>query len=63
MAGISKSYNLTPDYVLHEMSYANISLYSSVLPSYDDETGDKGERVIKADDPKNKDLVNSILFG
>ena len=45
------------------MSYANISLYSSVLPSYDDETDKKGEKVIKADDPRNKDLVKSILFG
>jgi len=66
VAGIAKSYNLTPDYVLHEMSYANIALYSSVLPSFDDETdktNKKGEPIIKADDPKNRDLVHSILFG
>lgn len=35
-------------------------LYSSVLPSYDDI---KQDDVIKADDPKNKDQVNKILYG
>lgn len=62
---MSKSYNLTPDYVLNEMSYANVVMYSSVLPSYDDEkTGSKkGSNVINADDPKNKDLVRNTLFG
>lgn len=36
MAGVAKNYSLTPDYVLYEMSYANMILYSSVIPSYED---------------------------
>lgn len=35
-------------------------LYSSSIPGYDDE---KEDEVIKADDPKNKEKVNKILFG
>lgn len=26
---------LTPEYILYEMSYANVALYSSIIPSYD----------------------------
>ena len=62
VASVAKSYNLTPDYVLYEMSFANVSLYSSVLPSYDD-VATKKEEIINADDPKNKDLVHNALFG
>lgn len=36
MAGVAKNYSLTFDYVLYKMSYANMILYSSVIPSYDD---------------------------
>lgn len=51
------------------MSYANMILYSSVLPSYQSkkskDSGKKGkdEDVIDADDPKNKELVKNALFG
>ncbi len=61
-----KGYNLTIDYVLYEMSYANMIMYGSVLPSYNNK--DKGadnnndNEVINADDPKNRDKVRSIMF-
>jgi hypothetical protein len=48
------------------MSYANVIMYSSVLPSYNsknDKPGKHGKNVINADDPKNKDAVHKILFG
>lgn len=67
MAGAVKAFNLPIDYVLYEMSYANVILYSAVLPSYSaKKKGDRGhgqERAIDADDPKNREKVNAILFG
>lgn len=54
------------EYVLYDMSYANMIMYGAVLPSY--KSGKKNEKsntraVINADDPRNKDKVRSILFG
>ena len=61
---MAKGYTLTPDYVLYEMSYANTILYSSVLPSYDDQkTGETDNKTINADDPKNRDEVRKELYG
>jgi hypothetical protein len=62
-----KGYNLSIDYVLYEMSYANMIMYGSVLPSYGDKNKgadkDNDNEVINADDPKNRDKVRSIMFG
>jgi hypothetical protein len=33
IGGVAKAYGWTPDYVLYEMSYANMILYSAVLPT------------------------------
>lgn len=44
------------------MSYANVILYSSVLPSYGESKEEK-EKVINGDDPKNMEEYNKILFG
>jgi pyruvoyl-dependent arginine decarboxylase (PvlArgDC) len=61
IAGVAKAYTYTFDYILYEMTYANLVMYSSVLPSSDDEE-EKEEVTINADDPKNKDLINHELF-
>jgi len=60
-----KAYNLPIDYVLHEMSYANMIMYGSVLPSYNSKKTDDGGggSAINADDPKNRDEVRNIMFG
>jgi hypothetical protein len=59
-----KGFNLPIDYVLYEMSYANIIMYSSVLPSYNGKGKDNERKgVIMADDPKNRDIVKNLLFG
>lgn len=50
---------MTFDYILYDLSYANLVLYSSVLPSYDDE---KDEDVINADDPRNKEKIRKLLY-
>jgi hypothetical protein len=54
-------YHIPFDYILNEMSLANMVMYDAVLPSYDSEN-EKNE-VIKADDPRNKERVHDILFG
>lgn len=58
-----KTYGLTPDYVLYDLSYANVMLYNAVIPEYRsrsrNKTGRKGRRddvVINADDPRNRDI-------
>ncbi len=55
------------DYALHQISYENFLLYSAAIPSYGGKkkTNKEGKsnEVIKADDPKNKDLVKAIING
>lgn len=58
-----KSFNVTIDYVLYDMSYANVMLYSATLPDYDKRTDKNGKPVIDADDPKNKEVLRKILTG
>jgi len=48
--------------VLYDMSYINLLLYNSVLPSYKSKDKDDGDNVLKADDPKNRDYVHNIMF-
>lgn len=62
-----KYYRVTFDYALHQISYENFLLYSAAIPSYSvkrktDKEGRTSE-VIKADDPKNRDLVKAIING
>jgi hypothetical protein len=48
---------LTFNAILFELSYANLVLYSAVLPTYEEDNGD-----IDADDPRNKHLIRSMLY-
>lgn len=63
---MAKTFGLTPEYVLHEMSYANMLLYSASLPAYrkpkteDKKTG-KQHETIDAGDPRNKNRVREFL--
>lgn len=59
-----KGFNLPIDYVLYEMSYTNMIMYSSVLPSYNDKSknGDGSGEVINADDPANRAMVRKLMF-
>lgn len=61
---MAKGYTLDFEYVLYNVSYQNMVLYSSVLQmDGSEEKQKKPDENIKADDPKNKDKINSILFG
>ena len=69
MAGFVKSFGVSFDYVLYDLSYVNLLMYSSTLPSY--ETGKKGknggeseeQEVVRADDVKNRENVLAIIRG
>mgnify|MGYP007127752080 CR=1 FL=1 len=64
MAGMVKAYNLNIDYVLNEISYVNLMMYSAVLPHYDDlDENNDGGTMINADSPHNRQMVEQILFG
>lgn len=55
---------MTFDYVLYDMSYANIMLYSAVIPEYKSKTRGKGTKddvVINADDPRNRDIYLNFV--
>ena len=60
VASLAKSYNLPFDYILHRMSYANLVMYSSVLPHYGDSKKGNGE-TINADDPRNKNALKDLF--
>lgn len=66
MAGVVKAFNLTPDYVLYEMSYANMLLYSASLPTFkkpEDQngTGKSDDRIINGDDPEMQAEINKLF--
>jgi hypothetical protein len=56
-----KGFNLPVEYVLYEMSYANIIMYNAIIPSYHSDDKVKNNRVIDAD--KNPEEARKILFG
>lgn len=55
------------DYVLYDLSYANLILLGATLPSYNseknksDRASKSNENVIKADDPNNKEKVRQFF--
>lgn len=62
---MAKEFHLSFEYVLYELSYANLILYSSVLPRMDDTDLGKvneGDKLINGDDPGNADLVRKAMF-
>lgn len=63
VAGTAKAYNLPFNYVLYQVSFANLTLYSAVLPSYDSRKDAKPEdnEIIKADDPANADKIKAMF--
>lgn len=45
---------------MYDVSYANVMMYSSVIPSMD--SGDKkDEKVINADDPRNAHILEKLI--
>ena len=63
MAGIAKAYNLSFEYVLYDLSYENLLLYSAVLPTYDlDDAKDGGENeTLNGDDPDDVERFFAMM--
>lgn len=60
--GWAKNLNVSPNYVLYEMSYENLLLYSKATPCYDDEK-DEWDEALDANNPNNfKDSNNEEIF-
>lgn len=59
VSGFCQTYHVTMDYAL-DMSWQNMGLYSSVLPSRESYK-DKKSRRLNADDPRNRAAVERIL--
>ena len=56
-----KAFNLPIEYVLHEMTYANLILYGASLPTYRSrKDGEDGED-IDASDPENAGKVRAFI--
>lgn len=64
VAGMAKAYNLTFDYILYKMSFANVRLYNAVLPSFSAKKDGKKDTgiILNGDDPNNQDAVNNAIF-
>lgn len=59
-----KTYRLSWHAVVHEISYANLILLSSVIPDYNSHTTDgetTGTLHLRADDPANADRIKQLL--
>lgn len=64
VGGLSKAYNLTITYVLYELSYINLVMFSSVLPTYEDAKSEKRRMkgdVIDCDNPKNRNAIRNLI--
>ena len=56
-----KTLGITPKEAVYGISYANLILYSSALPSYESEAkDDKGKR-IDATDPSKEKEANALI--
>ncbi len=70
VAGFVKMFGVSFDYALNGISLANVTLYDRVLPVYmpKDRDGSGGtpgakDEPVRADDPKNRDVVKAIIGG
>lgn len=58
-----KGFNFPVDFVLYDLSYANLILYGATLPRYDrpKKKGEKKQEVINASDPRNRQEVQNFF--
>jgi len=62
-----KSFGVTFDFVLYELSYANLVLYSAVLPTYNSDKegkkGKSGDRFYDCDNKEDAEKARRYLLG
>ena len=51
--GWAKNIGATPEEILYDYSYANLSLYSAATPQFDDEQPPKWDAKLDANNPEN----------
>ncbi len=65
IAGAVKYFRFPIEYILHELSYTNLTLLSASIPDNGTKDGDGkkegGEVVINGSDPSNNALVAKLL--
>lgn len=61
MAGAVKTLGVTPKEAVYGISYANLILYSSALPSYENEAKNKEGKRIDATDPQKEKEANALI--
>lgn len=66
MLGITKTFNCTPEYALHEISFTNALLYSRAVPMPDDVSNDKDKPLyddaFDANNPDNFSKFDDIEY-
>lgn len=61
IAGMLKSeMNMTMDYILYDLSYENLIMLSSSIPSFSGSGKNKEEEKISADDPRNMERIKQL---
>lgn len=55
-----KGFNLPIDYILYELSYANLIMLSATLPSYDKEEKEE-EEVLDMSNPSDQARIDQLL--
>lgn len=58
----AKLFNTTPEYVLYEMSYENLLIYSCAVPHYDDEKEEVWDERFDANNPNNFNNYDEEVF-
>lgn len=66
VAGTAKALEISLDYVLHDLSYANLLLYNHSLPTYrkpekEDTTGKPDTDVVRAEDPNYNEVLRKMI--
>jgi hypothetical protein len=55
-----KGFNLPIDYILYELSYANLIMLSATLPNYDKEEKEE-EEVLDMSNPNDQARIDQLL--
>lgn len=65
VAATAKAFNLTFEYVLHEMSWQNMSLFCATLPTYNTDQRKPKTDTIDADQPITPQQAQQLqaIFG
>lgn len=61
IAGVCKAFGVTPDYALHRLSFANLTMLCATLPDSGATDKKTNKDTINGDDPQNKHKIRKLL--